>query len=122
MRKLVATLAFSSVAVIGIEKANDFAVLDAMYAITSEYMTDPPADDRPDRVLLSIKGKGAKDIFDAMPGLGNSVDCAGAPAPSEVTKTAGGLECTAIKAKEYYSCTVAIMLDSGKTARGYICD
>ena len=57
MRKLVATLAFSSVAVIGIEKANDFAVLDAMYAITSEYMTDPPADDRPDRVLLAIQGR-----------------------------------------------------------------
>ena len=122
MRKLVATLAFSSVAVIGIEKANDFAVLDAMYAITSEYMTDPPADDRPDRVLLAIQGRGAKDIFDAMPGFGSSVDCAGALAPSEVTKTAGGLECTAIKAREEYSCTVAIMLDAGKTARGYICD
>ena len=121
MRKLVATLAFSSVAVIGIEKANDFAVLDAMYAITSEYMTDPPADDRPDRVLLAIQGRGAKDIFDAMPGVGNSVDCDGAPTPSAVTKTAGGLECTAIKAREYH-CTVAIMLDSGKTARGYICD
>lgn len=121
MRKLVVLLAFSSLAMIGIERSADFAVLDGMYAISSEYMTDPPPNDRPDRVLLYLTGKGARDIFEAMPGLANAVDCTGLATPSALTKTAGGLECSVIKAKEYH-CTVAIMLDSGQTDRGYICD
>lgn len=119
MRKLIAALAVSSLA-IGIEQSGDFEELDATYAITSENMTDLPPDDRPDRVLVWVTGKGAKDIFDAMPGIAVLVDCEGSATPAAVRKTAGGLECTVIRGTEYL-CTVAIMLGSGNTDQGYIC-
>lgn len=115
-------IAIASVSAYALAQSGTFAKLEGEYSITTKDIVDPVPEDRRDRVALSITGKGAKEIFDAMPAQALRVSCDGARSNTlPPTKRAGGMECTGDAAKGYV-CTVAIMLDSGRTARGYVCD
>jgi hypothetical protein len=110
------------VAAVALAQTGVFKRLEAQYSIATKDIVDPLPEDRPDRVILSITGQSAKEIYLAMPALGKRVSCDGqGDASLPPTKTAGGLECTGDD-KKGYSCSVAIMLSTGKTDRGYVCD
>lgn len=119
---IAAFLGGVAVATVALAQAGVFKNLEAQYSITTKDIVDPLPEDRPDRVILSITGASAKEIYSAIPSPGRRVRCDGqADASLPPTKAAGGLECTGDD-KKGYSCSVAILLNSGKTDRGYVCD
>lgn len=122
MQKIIALLLISAISAYALAHSDAFAKLEAEYSITTKDIIEPLPEDRRDRVVLSITGTSAKDIFAAMPVMARQMSCGGTKnAAVPPTKVAGGLECTGDEIKGYV-CTVAIMLDSGKTTRGYVCD
>jgi hypothetical protein len=98
--------------------------LDAQYRLTTKHLIDPDPKDVRDRVAIYIEGKSAKEIYEAMLGPAQQMDCDGSPSKERYfIKRAGGLECSFEEnAKEPYYCSVAITLDTGETADGYICE
>jgi hypothetical protein len=96
--------------------AQDFKKLEGQYAISSKTLLDPPTDEKKDRVLLSIHGQGAKDIFDTMASPARTDKCSG----DLQTKSAGGLECSK-SAAGVYQCTVGVLLTTGATIKGRVC-
>jgi hypothetical protein len=121
-KEVIGAIAIASVSAYALAQSGAFSKLEGEYSVTTKDIVDPVPEDRRDRVVLSITGKSAKEIFDAMPAQALRVSCDGAKNNAvPPTKKAGGMECTGNEAKGYV-CTVAIMLDSGKTTRGYVCD
>ena len=96
--------------------AQDFKKLEGQYAISSKTLLDPPTDEKKDRVLLSVHGQGAKEIFDTMASPAKMDKCSG----DLQTKTAGGLECSKA-ASGVYQCTVGVLLKTGATIKGRVC-
>jgi hypothetical protein len=96
--------------------------LEGQYLVGSENLLDPGPNDKPDRVLLSLEGKTAEDMYKAMSVPARRVDCDGKNAPASTPrKIAGDLQCEG-DATSGYVCTVGILLNSGKTTRGQVCD
>lgn len=90
--------------------------LEANYIIAGESITDPPDDEKKDRVSIYIRGEGAKAIFEAMPEKEMPDPCSDAL----VTKTAGGLTCIKGGPADY-RCGVSIKLDTGETKNAWVC-
>lgn len=121
-KQAIGAIAAASVSAYALAQSGAFSRLEGEYSITTKDIVDPLPADRRDRVVLSITGKGAKEIFDAMPAQALRVSCDGRKDDTlPPTKKAGGMECTGDSSTGYV-CTVSIMLDSGRTARGYVCD
>lgn len=122
MKRAIGLVMLFAVSIYALAQVGTFKNLEGQYSITTKDIIDPLPKDRPDRVLFSITGQSAKDIFNAMPAAARRMSCDGTKDKGvPPTKIAGGLECTGDEA-EGYVCTVGIMLDSGKTTRGYVCD
>lgn len=96
--------------------AQEFKKLEGQYAISSKTLLDPPINEEKDRVVLSIHGAGAKEIFDSIKSVANGDKCSG----DLQTKSAGGLECSK-SAGGVYQCTVGILLTTGATTKGRVC-
>ena len=96
--------------------AQDFKTLEGQYAMSSKTLLDPPIDEKKDRILLSIHGQGAKEIFDAMASPARMDKCSG----NLQTKSAGGLECSKSTAG-VFQCTVGVLLTTGATIKGRVC-
>jgi hypothetical protein len=106
------TYVSSSGSIIG----GDFA---GAYRIAPADMIDPAPDDKPDRVGIYISGDAAKNIYEMMPGPTRRIKCHEELGPP--TKIAGGLECSFDKQRDSYFCSVAVKLDTGKTAAASFC-
>jgi hypothetical protein len=101
---------------------NEYTDLSARYSITNHNLMDLMPEDKRDRLAIFINGDDARKIYNAMLVPERRVDCDGKLGDAyPATKIAGGLECSKYE-RDLYSCTVAIMLDTGATERGYICD
>ncbi|HEU0225599.1 MAG TPA: hypothetical protein VFR29_09200 [Steroidobacteraceae bacterium] len=122
MQKVVVWISAVAVSAIAMASSGVFSELEGKYAITTQTLIDPEADSEPDRVVLWLTGKTAKDIFLAMPAAARRIHCDGTPNERlPPTKTAGGLECTGDDANGFV-CSMSILLKSGQTERGYVCD
>jgi len=109
---IVVDLCFSNYAF-----AQNFKKLDGSYAIASKTILDPPPDEKKDRVLLFIKGRGARDIYEGIPGPGKKDVCG----DNVFRKSAGDLECTKDVKLGEYVCGIGILLQTGATAPGLGC-
>jgi hypothetical protein len=118
MMKRLLTFSFAVIAIaLGPSlMAQDFKKLEGQYAISSKTLLDPPTDEKKDRVLLSIHGLGAKELFDTMASPAKKDKCSG----DLQTKSAGGLECSK-SAGGTYQCTVGVLLTTGTTVKGRVC-
>jgi hypothetical protein len=96
--------------------AQEFKRLDGQYAIGSKTLTDPPPDEKKDRLLLSIQGGGAKEIFNSIVTIAKADRCD----INLVTKSAGSLECSKSGAG-LYQCTIGLSLASGSPLKGRVC-
>lgn len=96
--------------------AQEFKALDGQYAISSKTFLDPPPKEKKDRVLFSMHGNSAKEIFDSMDAPAKKDKCSA----NLVTKSAGSLECSK-SATGVYQCTFGVLLNSGATTKGRIC-
>lgn len=119
MRPLLCLMVLLMLAPVGAQEVKPGMV---SYMLTTEAITDPdPAEPR-DRVLLFIEGDAAREIFAAMTVKPAKTDCMGETVPKgEVLKKAGKLECT-FDGKDDYRCSVGLMLKTGATTEGYVCD
>ena len=102
----------------GIATTQTFTKLDGSYLMWGKTLIDPPENEKVDRVILDITGRAAKEMFDAMPGVGARPECGARTAGAlPRSKTSGGLRCTQI-ATANFQCSVAIVLATGATAIG----
>jgi hypothetical protein len=97
--------------------AQDYKKIDAEYAITSKTIVDPPPGEKKDRVLIFIKGLGARDIYEGIPGAGKKSACS----EGTLIKSAGDLECMKNVNAGSYVCGVGILLQTGATVSGLTC-
>lgn len=95
--------------------AQDYRKLEGTYAITSASLTDAPQGEQKDRVVMIVKGKAAKEIYDAMPGKAKKSECDA----GMLLKVSGGLACT--KESTLYSCNVAVLLKTGESTSALVC-
>jgi hypothetical protein len=99
----------------------EFRRLDAEYALSNQHYVDPDPNAPIDRVRIYIKGEDAKRIYQSMVVQEQRVDCEGRPQDGYTRKVAGGFECDRSE-KWGYTCSVAIMFDTGATEQAYVCD
>jgi hypothetical protein len=111
MQKAVISMAALLVAVASLAQSSGFAKISAQFMITGEDALDPPPDQIRDRVALFLTGEGAKAIYDALPIVPVKAE---ACEEGLLLKTSGGLVC-AHYSNGSYSCSVAILLESGET-------
>jgi len=123
MQKLVSIPLAIFLSAGALAQADLFPKLEGYYLLRSENIVDPGPDDKPDRILLSITGNSAREIFSAMDVKAkvNRCDPAVASSPDQLTKKAGNLECVGNDEKGFV-CTLGVMLTTGKTTGGYVCD
>lgn len=95
--------------------------LDAEYTLSDRNYVDPDPNAPVDRIRLYIKGEDAKRIYQSMAVQEQRVDCEGRPQDGHTRKVAGGFECDRSE-KWGYTCSVAIMFDTGATEQAYVCD
>jgi hypothetical protein len=116
MMKIISTPVFVAAISLGSPSMAQDSRSLRQYAISSKTLLDPPTDEKKDRVLLSIHGPGAKEIFDTMASPARMDECSG----DLQTKSAGGLECSR-SAAGVYQCTVGVLLTTGATIKGRVC-
>ena len=116
MTKVVAAVMAVALAGGASAASDELKPLEAHNRIASRTILDPPPDEKKDRVAIHIGGRGAREIFDAMPAAARMA-CGD---ESLRAKTAGGLVCVRSQDGET-DCSVAITLDQGRTAAASVC-
>lgn len=115
--KAVLLIAFSTAA---LAQDEFFPKIEGTYLLLTPALLDPGPDSKIDRVMFSIEGKTAREMYDAMDVKPRQYSCHPS-IPKLLTKKAGNLECS-VDEKGEYSCYIGIMLKTGKTTEGYVCD
>jgi len=125
MEKIVIALSFLMISIGAVSaQEGEYKKLEGHYTISGESLTDPPPDEKKDRVVMSIEGESAKDIYNTMLTPARRTTCDGVPTFNlpRLMKTAGDLECFFDETNKIYQCLIGIKLDTGATVFGYVCD
>ena len=99
--------------------AADYQPLRGTYLIGGKTLIDPPTAEAHDtHFYLDLEGNAARDLYRALKAKAEDGICG---EPGDLTKRAGGVQCTRIKGGKEYHCAFGVELRTQNVVPGVVC-
>jgi hypothetical protein len=99
--------------------AADYQPLKGAYKIGGTTIYDPPvAEPQDTHLYLDLEGNSARDLYRAMKAKPEAGLCA---ERHDLTKRAGGIQCTMVKGGKEYHCAFGVELRTQRIVPGVVC-
>jgi len=99
--------------------AADYQPLQGTYKVGGKTLYDPPQSEAQDtHFYLDLEGSAARDLYNALKAKPQDRVCG---EPGDLTKRAGGVQCTKVKGGKEYHCAFGVELQTQRVVGGVVC-
>ncbi len=99
--------------------AADYQPLQGSYKVGGRTLYDPPESEAQDtHFYLDLEGDAARDLYDALKAKALDGVCG---EPGDLTKRAGGVQCTKVRGGKEYHCAFGVELQTQRVVGGVVC-
>ena len=99
--------------------AADYEPLQGTYKVGGRTLIDPPQSEAQDtHFYVDLEGNAARDLYNALKAKAQDGVCG---EPGDLTKQAGGVQCTKVKGGKEYHCAFGVELKTQHVVSGVVC-